>query len=245
MNFILALITGVFCGLIINYSADVLPVTRNLTQPICTRCGYKTSLTDYLSFRKCKSCGKKKSIRFVVVFLILPILCVSLYYFPFSQVGFLESIPIIGIFGIILVIDFEHRLVLYQTSIFGFILFFVYGLILNGISSTLIGGLAGFGILLIFYLMGNGFSKVIGYLRKTEINEVAFGFGDVSLGTILGLLVGWPGILGAIIICMLSFVAFAVLYLIILIILRKYRAFSNTLPFTFFLVLGAIAVLYL
>ena len=245
MHILIPLIVGIISGLAINYLADVLPETRRFSQPVCPSCGSKYPIREYITIQKCPSCGTKRDFRSYAVLFFALCSSLLLYFFPLSRLSFGASIPILIFLLMILVIDYEHRLVLFETTLFGLVLCLVYGLILHDFSSTLIGGLAGFSIMLLFYLLGKGFSKIIGYVRRKEIDEVAFGFGDVSLGTVLGLLVGWPGILGAIFISMIAFVAFAVLYLIILIFLGKYRAFSNTLPFTFFLVLGAIAIFYL
>ena len=144
-----------------------------------------------------------------------------------------------------MVIDIEHRLVLTQTTIFGFVLLFLYGIRMHALLSTVFGALAGFLIMLIFYILGIAYTKIAGKLRHQKIDEVAFGFGDVCLGTILGLLTGWPLIVGAIIISILASSAFSLVLIFALLLTKRYHAFSNTLPFTTFLILGAIAVFYL
>jgi hypothetical protein len=109
----------------------------------------------------------------------------------------------------------------------------------------MMGGFVGFLIMLFFYLTGKIFIHMIGKLRKKEINEIAFGLGDVIFGTILGFLVGYPLIIGAVILSMLLLVAFSFLLFLFLFLNRKYHAFSMTLPFTTFQVIGAIAILYM
>ena len=86
---------------------------------------------------------------------------------------------------------------------------------------------------------------MVAIIRKKQIDEVAFGFGDVCMGTVLGLLIGWPGIAAAITVCMFGFVAFSFIYVAVMLIFRQYRAFSTTLPFTFFLAFGAMVILFL
>ena len=146
--------------------------------------------------------------------------------------------------GVILVIDIEHHAVLIETSIFGFVLCSIYGIILNGFQRTVTGALAGLLVMLAFYFIGLAFSKIIGALRHQAIDEVVFGFGDVCLGLNLGLLTGWPLIIGAITIAILAFEAFTFIFFIVLLLSRKYRAFSSALPFTPFLILGAVAIYY-
>ena len=99
--------------------------------------------------------------------------------------------------------------------------------------------------MLIFYYLGIAFTKIAGKLRHQKIDEVAFGFGDVCVGTILGLLTGWPSIVGAFFISLLIFAAFSLVSLFALFLTKKYHAFSNAQPFAPFLILGAIAIFYL
>lgn len=245
MSLIINVFIGILVGLLINYLADVLPVSRKLSRPVCCVCQQPYSLKDYLLFRKCPRCSKRALIRPIIVLVVSVAACVLLKYFPFAGLGFWATLPILLLLGVIVVIDIEHRLVLIETSIAGFVLFLAYGIILHGIKMTLFGGLGGFLIMLVFFIFGLVFSKVIGKIRHKEIDEVAFGFGDVSAGTIIGLLCGWPAVVGAIIIAILAFGAYALIYILVLLITRKYSAFSSALPFAPFLILGLIVIYYL
>jgi hypothetical protein len=245
MPLLLIIIAGGIVGILINYFSDVLPASRSITQPSCDACGEKFSLPDYIIFYRCSQCGSKRPIRSIVVAIASMFMCGFLAFFPFSGLSFFASLPMLIFMGVIIVIDIEHRLVLIQTSIFGLFLFLAYGAALNNFSSTVMGGFVGFLIMLFFYLSGKIFIHVIGKLRKKEINEIAFGLGDVIFGTILGFLVGYPLIIGAIILSMLLLVVFSFFIFIFLFLSRKYHAFSMTLPFTTFQVIGAIAILYL
>lgn len=245
MSIIFFILAGILVGVLINYFSDVLPATRNLTHPACNNCGADYSILDYLLFNRCLNCGNKKPIRSIVVVTISVLACVMQKFFPFSNLYFFALLPILILMGVIVVIDMEHRLVLIQTSLFGLFLFFVYGILMNGIIVTVKGGLAGLLIMLAFYFAGSLFIFISGKLSGKEIDEVAFGLGDVFFGTILGLLVGYPLIIGAVILTMLLLVIFSLLLFLFLILKGKYRAFSLTLPFTTFQVLGALVILYL
>jgi prepilin signal peptidase PulO-like enzyme (type II secretory pathway) len=124
-------------------------------------------------------------------------------------------------------------------------MFLIYGLILHGWQQTLFGVLGGFLVMLVFYFAGLAFSKIVGKLRHREIGEVAFGFGDVTTSGILGLFTGWPVIIGAIILGFVAFTVYSVIFLLTLILTKKYKAFANALPFTPFLILGTIIIYYL
>ncbi|MCJ7695981.1 MAG: prepilin peptidase [Anaerolineaceae bacterium] len=244
MQLIINAFVGVIVGIIINYFSDVLPVSRRISRPLCKGCNQPYSLKDYLVKLKCSNCGKKPSLRSIIVLLSSVAICILLNFFPFSILGFWATLPILAFLGTIMVIDIEHKLVLFETSIFGFVLLLIYGLILRNWLGTIIGALIGFLIMLLFYYLGKGFTKLLGKLRHQEVSEVAFGFGDVFAGTFLGLLAG-PSIIGAIFLAMLAFGAFSLVLILALLLSKRYRSFSNAQPFAPFLILGVIATFYL
>jgi hypothetical protein len=245
MSLAITVIAGGIIGMLINYFSDVLPVSRRFSRPICRVCNQPYSIKDYLISYKCPHCGSPINKRSIIVLISSIIVCILLNIFPFSTLGFWATLPILIFLGVILVIDIEHHSVLIETSIFGFVLCFIYGIILNGSRRTITGALAGFLVMLTFFLIGLAFSKIAGALRHKDIDEVVFGFGDVCLGLNLGLLTGWPLIIGSITISIIVFEIFTLIFFIALLLFRKYHAFSSALPFTPFLILGAVAIFYL
>ena len=245
MTFAISAFAGVITGLLINYLSDVLPVTRSFSKPLCKVCAHPYSVKDYLLSFRCSNCGSRISSRSFLVLISSVVVCIMINYFPLSKLGFWSTLPILIFLGVILVIDIEHHAVLIETSLFGFVFFLGYGMILNGSRSTLIGGLVGLLIMLAFYFIGLAFSKLVGALRHKAIDEVVFGFGDVCLGLNLGLLTGWPLIAGTITISIIAFEVFTLFFFIALLISKKYQAFASALPFTPFLILGAVAIFYI
>jgi len=193
-SLIVTILLGLVIGVLVNYLADVLPATRRLSQPICPECSQPYLIRDYLFSLRCPQCGQKRPKRHIIVLLISVILCVLLQFFPFHGLNFWATIPLLIYFGVIVVIDLEHRLVLVETSLFGFMLMLIYGFTFHGFLNALSGALGGMLIMLALFLLGMALGKVVGILRHKAINEVPFGFGDVIFGTILGLLSGWPAI---------------------------------------------------
>lgn len=126
------------------------------------------------------------------------ILAASIYTWlqPPSKLGYFLGWILIIYFGVVFVIDLEHRLILHPTSIFGAILGLIVGIVAHGVSATLLGGLGGLLIMLAFY----GFGVLFTRIRTRHLlangqeadDEEALGAGDVILVTILGLIVGWP-----------------------------------------------------
>lgn len=245
MALIIFIILGLMSGMLINFLADILPVSRRIIFPLCSSCNQQYSIKDYFLFRKCSKCGKRVSTRSIIVLISATVACILLKYFPFSILSFWATLPLLIFLGVIVVIDIEHHTVLFKTSIFGFILCMIYGIILRGFSRTIVGALGGLLVMLSFYFLGIVFSKVMGILRHHKVDEVAFGFGDVCIGTVLGLLTGWPSIVGAIIITILVFGGFSLIVLLSLLLSKRYHAFSSALPFAPFLILGVLVIFYL
>ena len=234
MSLILVLIVGGIIGILINYFSDVLPVSRHIARPLCRVCNQPYSIKDYLISSRCSICGNRTSTRSIIVLFSAIVICVLLKLFPFSTLGFWATLPILIFLGVIMVIDIEHRVVLVQTSIFGFVLFFLYGIRMHDILSTIFGTLAGFLIMLIFYMLGIALTKIAGKLRHQKIDEVAFGFGDVFVGTILGLLTGWPLIVGAIFVSILASVAFSLVLIFALLLAKDITRFLIPYPLRYF-----------
>lgn len=93
-------------------------------------------------------------------------------------------------------IDMEHRLILHPTSLFGVVLGLVVGVLTNGLIPTLLGGLGGFVIMVVFYLFGILVAKIRARRMLSQgqdaDEEEALGAGDVILAAILGFMLGWP-----------------------------------------------------
>lgn len=244
-SILLSLILGLAIGTLINYLADVLPTTRRLSRPVCPECSQPYPIKATLLSRPCPHCGHKRPIRHWLVLIFSVLLCVLLQFFPFHGLSFWATFPLLAYLGLIVVIDLEHRLVLVETSLFGLILMLVYGFTFHGFLNALSGALGGMLIMLALFLLGMALGKVVGILRHKAISEVPFGFGDVVFGTILGLLCGWPAIAAGLFLGIIIFSAYSVLWLISLILTKRYKSFSNAQALTPFLILGSIILFYL
>jgi prepilin signal peptidase PulO-like enzyme (type II secretory pathway) len=131
----------------------------------------------------------------VVQFIIL---AASVYTWvkPPSKIGYFLGLLLIIYFGVIFVIDMEHRLILHPTSVIGALLALIVGTVAHGIVPTLLGGLGGLLIMLAFYGFGVLFTRIrtkrLLAIGQEPDDEEALGAGDVILVTILGFIVGWP-----------------------------------------------------
>ena len=161
MSLIINILMGLLVGILINYLADVLPASHGF-QPVCNECEKPYPLKAYFLSQKCPHCGHKKSLRSIIVPIITGLICALLHYFPFHTLGFWATLPVLTYLGLVAVVDIEHHLVLGETTLFGIVLFLIYGVVLHSWQQTLFGALAGFLIMVVFYFLGIGFSKIVG-----------------------------------------------------------------------------------
>jgi leader peptidase (prepilin peptidase)/N-methyltransferase len=158
---------------------------------------------------------------------------------------FLAGAIILLVFILITVIDVEHRLILHvvvlpAAAVIGLIGFLTPG---RGPVKTLLGGLAGYGLVLGIFLLGQFFSLVVARLRGQALDEIAFGEGDVNLAGVAGLTVGWPGVLVALFVAVIASGLFSLGYVLVQTVRRRYSLFTP-LPYGPFLALGALLVYF-
>jgi prepilin signal peptidase PulO-like enzyme (type II secretory pathway) len=243
ISIVFVILLGWLIGCFINYVADVLPETRRFSPVVCPACQAPVSAADYLFLRACRSCGRRRNIRAWVVQMLTIGAFTWLWYNPPSRLGFWAGAILLTFFAVVVVIDVEHRLIMHPVSLVGAVLGAGIGLWLHGWQSTLIGGLAGFGMMLALYFFGFLFAKGIGRLRGEAIDEDALGFGDVNLSGVLGLLLGWPGITAGLIFAILLGGAGSLLVVIYMVLSKRYKIFQ-AIPYGPFLVAAAVFVLF-
>jgi prepilin signal peptidase PulO-like enzyme (type II secretory pathway) len=245
------LLLGWLSGWLVNYLADVLPITHKFIRPVCPACQTTFGLADTLLFRNCKNCGKRRSARTLIVQAVMTVAPVLIWIIPGQALPFPLAFILLVYLAVVLVIDLEHRLILHPVSIAGAVLGLGIGIFLRGkqsigygIISTLLGGAAGFGIMLVFYFIGELFVKRMSKSRGLPADEVALGFGDVNLSGILGLLLGWRAIFACLFFAILAGGLVSLIIILGMLIAKKYKAFT-AIPYAPFLILSAIYFLFL
>lgn len=188
----------------------------------CPECGAKIKVYDnipiisYIILRgKCRECGRKISIRYPLVEILMGILFFIFYLKYEFSLTFLKAITL-SFFAInISAIDIEKMVIPDILSIPGIVLAFILALLSRNFLYFLAGGLTGFLIPSIFYIIG----KII----KKEL----MGEGDIIILSMIGLYVGWLNVLIAIFIASLTGSLFG--------IPLKIKKKINYLPFAPFL----------
>lgn len=249
---LIALAVGLLFGALINISANSLPSTRTIERPHCHACGAPRRLIAWSglisalsSNRQCEYCGSRVALREPLVELLTVAGALSLYLSnPLDHRWFLDLITI-SIFLLILIIDLEHRLILHVVSLPAAAYFGLVGSLNGslGASRTIIGGLVGFIFFLALYILGALFARWVGRRRGQEIDEVAFGFGDVMLALVIGLSVGFPGVIGALLRGILLAGFFSFMYMLVMAIRKRYEAFTP-IPYGPFLIIGAVWIYF-
>jgi leader peptidase (prepilin peptidase)/N-methyltransferase len=245
----LAVIAGWLTAGLLNYLADVLPTKRKLTQAACSQCGQQLPWQYYWRWQaKCASCGYSHGKRIWFVRISVIVMAAWLLIMPPLRfrmpLGQAFAFLLLFYLLLVIVIDMEHRLILHVTSLFGAVLGLLIGSWLHGFSSTILGGVAGFLLMWLVYLLGIGFVRLLGRIRQREIGEEAMGFGDVILGGVIGLYLGWPGVMAGL---MLTFILGGVgslLYLILAALAQKHTV-NLTLPYGPFLAISVWILLFI
>ena len=237
------LLLGWVLALMVNYLSDVLPFTRSITRPECTHCHQKLSILNYITFQKCPGCGTKRSVRTWVIQALMPLIFIWLLLEPPLRLNLWLCAIILVYFAVVAVIDYEHRAILYQESIVGAVIGLCVGSYLHGIVLTILGGVAGFAIMLVLYYLGILFSKVLSRIRKQTYSDPGLGYGDVTLAGVLGLILGWPGITAGLVLGILLAGLISAIYLVVLLVTHRYTIFSS-IPYAPFLVVGSAILLF-
>jgi leader peptidase (prepilin peptidase)/N-methyltransferase len=243
ITYLLAVISGWICGAIVNYLADVLPLRRRLAHPFCIQCDTNQSWVNYLVWpRQCANCGYRRNRRVWLVEGFYVIASVLLALYPPARIGYVLGLIVLGYLGLVVLTDLEYRLIMHPVSIFGAGLGLVVGFINVGWWKTLLGGVAGFAVMGVFYILGALIMKLVSR-RRQLVDDIALGFGDVNLSGVLGLMLGWPVILFGLFVAVFIAGFVSLIYIIVKVLTRKYQAFL-ALPYGPFLIIGAAIFIY-
>jgi prepilin signal peptidase PulO-like enzyme (type II secretory pathway) len=234
---------GLLGGYLVNYLSDVLPSTRKLSHPVCWNCSSEYSVGDYLLLNRCKNCGKSRSPRTYFILILIPVIGVYLWLLPPRQIELPLAFLLLIFLLLVATIDIEHRLILHMTSIAGAFISLGIGIHLHGVVPTLIGGAAGYGVMLLFYFFGDLFVRYRSKKRNEPTDEVALGFGDVNLAGITGLLLGWPVIIPGLLFTILAGGLISLLIVVFMLVRRQYQAFY-AIPYGPFMILSIFYLLF-
>jgi leader peptidase (prepilin peptidase)/N-methyltransferase len=253
---VIPILLGWLAGLFINYASDVLPLSRRFTQPACPQCQTAYLWTDYLTLRACRNCGETRSLRTWLVQILTVGAFVYLWLHPSKALGIPLGMIVLVYFGIITVIDLEHRLILHPTSLAGAVLGLIVGTYIHsrindngifiGLAKSLLGGLFGFGVMFLLYQLGAVVARFRARKLQTDDGEEALGGGDVYLAGVLGLMLGWDFIVWALAWGVIFGGVVSLLFILVLLLRRRYSnaALMTFIPYGPFFIIGAALLLF-
>jgi len=234
---VLYTLVGLVVGVLLNHAADHLPQRRSILRPIhCPSCGANGGWRDavslvglLLSHGRCVQCGARYPLRRPLLELVTALAFGFFWirYGPSVQLAFITLYSCL--LFLIFVIDLERRLIL-QVVIYPAILLAIVGSHFYpglGLRRAVLGGITAF---LFFYLV-----MVVG---KLAFKRTAMGRGDVNLAAFVGLIVGFPEIILALVIAISlgGLVAFALL-------LCRVKKLRSYIPYGVFLAVAGVTVL--
>jgi leader peptidase (prepilin peptidase)/N-methyltransferase len=192
---------GLLAGFLVNLVATRLASHRPLVGPLhCTRAPHPITLAQafpvagYILQRgRCSSCGNRLSLSFPLVELTTALLFSAVYLLEGLGLPFAFHAAYITLLLLVLVIDLKHRDIYVTVIAAGCVLALVGSFLLPGMS--LFGSLIGAGVAGLFFLLAYVAAKLI----FPKIEE-PLGAGDIILALMMGLMLGWPNIVGALLI---------------------------------------------
>ncbi|MEO8608998.1 MAG: A24 family peptidase [Chloroflexota bacterium] len=153
-----------------------------------------------------------------------------------------------AIFVLITVIDLEHKLILFSVMIPCYILAILDAVLTPiyrepGLDRAILGGLIGFGVFFLLYIGGYVYVYLVNKLQGRNINEVAFGYGDVMMATFSGLILGPEPLYFAMFLTVFLGAGGAILWLISRRLSGTGYSMFTALPYGPYIVAGTIIIL--
>ena len=244
LQYFVLILAGYLSGVGVNFIVEWFYLRRKFLSDDCEveiqDLGWRRFLVWPFSSSSCPTAHK---IRIILVEIIFVFLTMWLWISPPERVEFWWGFPVLIYFAIVVVMDVEYRVVLHPISLAGVVLGSIVGVYRHGLLITFVGGIIGFTIMYVLYKFGELFMRWVNRRRGDQIDEVALGFGDVNMAGVVGLFLGWPPIILGLLFAIFSGGGFSILFVIVSLFLRKFRAFA-ALPYAPFLALAALLMLF-
>lgn len=244
---VFAFLIGASVGSFLNLAADRVPAGRSIVKPrsFCESCNTQLASRDlvpvlsYLWIHgKCRYCSVPIPVRFMAVEALTGALFTAVYVRHGLEVEFILLATAVSLMIVVALIDLEHGIIPNKIILPSFVVLIILSPFWTelGLSRSFLGNDNLAGTLINSILTGLGSFLV--FLGIAMIYPNGMGGGDVKLGGVIGLLVGYPGALLALWLA----VVIAGVIAIGLVVMGKLSR-KDTMPFGPFLSLGAVAAL--
>ncbi len=212
MVYIIVALIGLLAGGIVNALADDLPHYRkprlprypdDTPRPVSAWLG----ITAFLLGQRTSPGGAKLSWRYPLAEIgtalaMMTVIAAKGDEPDVSSIQIVFWLIYMAIFVLITVIDIEHKLILFSVIIPSSLLAILDAVVTPTqhqptLGGALIGGALGFGVFFLLYLGGALYVYIVNTVQNRNIQEVAFGYGDVMMATLSGLILGWQPLIFA------------------------------------------------
>ena len=239
LEWILPFFLGSIFGSFLNVCIYRLPIKRSILSPgsFCPECSASIRWYDnipvlsYLLLKgRCRDCFHPIPFRYPGIELIAGVIIVAMIYFNGFTVLSVKYIVLAYLLVVIAVIDWDHLFIPNSLVLFGLgagVIFLLIGRHNMGWIEALSGAI----------LMG-GFLYATGGLGKLIFQKESMGMGDVKLGAMIGLFIGWKWVAVALFLTFISAGIFGIVGLI-----SGQIKFGQKVPFGPFLSLGTVFTL--
>ncbi len=184
--FLYGLVFGSFYNVVIYRIPRDLSIARGRSFcPACERPLSSRDLVPVFSWLflkgRCRTCGAPISRRYPLVEWATGVLFLVAFHHGEGIIGFLHLALLFSLLFITALIDHDHKIIADRVLLFFALAGASTGAGHLGISSMIWGGLTGFGLYLLIFL-----------IARAIYGEEVFGFGDVLFMATIGLYLGWP-----------------------------------------------------
>ncbi len=215
INTVIVVLFGLISGFVINLVATRLAADKPLLGRLaCTRSPHPISLVQafpvmgYLGQRgRCSTCSKKLSLAYPATEGAMVLLFLLLYVLEGLGISFLFHAAYTALLMLVLIMDWKHRDIYLSVIGTGWVIALVGSFLLPGMN--VVNALIGAGVAGGFFLAAYVMARII--FRKVE---EPLGSGDVLLALMMGLMLGFPNVVGALVVGPLIAGAVAVILLL-------------------------------
>jgi leader peptidase (prepilin peptidase)/N-methyltransferase len=201
IGIMVSLIAGLAIGFVVNILATRLPANRPVLGAItCTREPHPLTAWHYLPVvgylrqrGKCATCGKALSFSYPLVEGGLAAIFAVLFLLEGWSLTFLFHTFYAAVLVLVLVIDLKHREIYLSVIAVGVLVSLLGSLVLPGMG--VMNALAGAAVAGAFFMLAYLLAKIL-FPRVEE----PLGLGDVYLALMMGTMLGFPNVVGALLI---------------------------------------------
>jgi len=239
IGLLIALVAGLASGFLVNVLATRLAASRPLLGPLrCTRDSHPLKAWQFLPLAgyvrqggRCSTCGKALSLSYPLVEVGMAAIFAVLFAVEGWSLPFVFHAFYAAVLMLVLVIDWKHRDIYLSVIAVGTLVGLLGSLVLPGIG--ILNALAGAAVAGLFFMLAYLLAKIL-FPRVEE----PLGLGDVYLALMMGTMLGFPNVVGALLIGpLLAGVA------VLMLLLSRQRKMGDLIPYGVALCIAALLFL--